>query len=503
MRACPFQYSTPVMLWLVLLMLSGVASVQAYEENVCGERPHAMVEKELREEARFIEVLMPPIQDQSLAEWCYGFVTADMVNFHNFVNYHLHYRGDPDDAMTPDQYFNERRLLSPVDAVGAHVTHQQSNATYPIGATERGRISTREGGNQATSLRGLQELGFRGRSEAQLPFHTLKDNSDHVSAFIEELLEEFGAGNRSYSHYYKIGGVRCPVAICDQPRFRKRLESLRVINPQLYADARRSGDLLNDYSLSNYQALVSARHGPRDLKIAPFKVMTYLGSDRARAAQMIQQALYPEDGIGRPISVSVCANSIEPDYTDEPCGSHALLLTGAYYENGVCTVRLRNSWGEDWGDQGYLSMALTELFEMLEYQSRFSQRRDRYHFTWIEDSLSSELINVAHEDERSVEGVFDFEYNSPNHISYRVNQTIVYNRAGERVEVHDYPTEEGHRFSGRVREVGRGELMFTEGYVRNSTGKAIYAINIPTPRGRTYTGRVREKNGRVYFLDRF
>jgi predicted secreted protein len=97
----------------------------------------------------------------------------------------------------------------------------------------------------------------------------------------------------------------------------------------------------------------------------PIADWVYIGnSSSVPSTDAIKQAILDHG----PVSAAVCVNSAFQSYTDgvfNPLGwcftiNHAIVLTG--WDDSLGAWRLRNSWGPDWGEDGYMWIAYGKYY---------------------------------------------------------------------------------------------------------------------------------------------
>jgi C1A family cysteine protease len=91
-----------------------------------------------------------------------------------------------------------------------------------------------------------------------------------------------------------------------------------------------------------------------------FRLKTYakLRSLRAikhavRSAGPVALGIQVDDGIYRPAAGAL------PEPDEKPFGGHAICVTG--WDDGLGALRIKNSWGYDWGDKGFAWLPYSHL----------------------------------------------------------------------------------------------------------------------------------------------
>lgn len=516
-----------LILFLFLIFLDAYASKDSdkMDKILCGAKPADKEEEKRREhEARSLERQMPPVRSQTPSEWCYAFVAADSINYHNYVN----------SGMKAEDFYQDSRMLSVIDAVGIH-----NRYLYPDPPVDK--ISTKEGGFTTGLWRGIQEENYSARSRLQVPFHSLDRANERVRNFIRDLADEYDSRDDGS---IILAGERCPLRLYRQDSFQEKIRELQFINNFLYQMAVENNSLEDEFTVINYQSLAEKK-GRKDIAISPYTINRYRGSDIDRYLSFLRDVLYPKNRPSRPISVPVCSETLisphERPETDQPCEApHGVNLVGAFYRDGVCMVRLRNTWGADWEDSGYINLPLaTFLLSQMKYSKGSSN--NLFKADWISNptlpgikdrditdtdefigTIKEEIEDITRRNESvnilkrhdgyrynkfgALTHIFNFDYGDGRTFTGKVivdgdewkpKSGAILNAAGDEIigfdslgkveRVYRQPLVNGNTYTGNVRDKGDGTWEAVKGQLYNQEGELIYVYNHEY-RGRIYTG---------------
>jgi hypothetical protein len=352
------------------------------EKALCGDRPKTLGEAAQKEyQGRMIERLMPPVSNQNPASWCFAFNSSDLVNYHNFIQHNLKVA-----SLSSEDFYLHQNMISPFEAVHAKNYYQDNNTTPR--PNPFCRMDLRIGGNTSYVLGGLQQRNYETRSMEQLHFDSIGDNSPRTQARVQALIDEYKARNpnTSMATFYWISGLKCPVPLFQDPEFKKQIQGFQQVSEYLYEEGIRQRLLANDFVIDGYEQ-VSEMLGPKDLKVHPFINVEYKGTVKAEFLNHLKKALFPSDRNGSPVSVSVCAEDMESasgPSSSGRCGNHAVNVVGAYYEEGKCVVRLRNTWGAGWGDKGHSTLPVDKFIKAVERYNSSNSLQKKYAMIWME-----------------------------------------------------------------------------------------------------------------------
>lgn len=263
-----------------------------------------------------------------------------------------------------------------------------------------------------------------------------------------------------------------PLGIYNNTEFGKQLRSFRFYNSKISEWIDKSGQ--NDQStIINYPAMIKKKFGPADLKVRPFITNTYEGNDELRFLKTIGQTVNKA-----PIGIFLCSKilfSKGPWSSQDSCGSHEVVLVGAYYENGKCKARIRNSWGKDWGDQGHNTVPLDDLLLAQKAVLKTEKSTFAFYATWLEKPLTDDTKSqVSFTDSEHFIGKLKYNFDPDD--TYRDEpQKGVYYIKGKPPTADRLPIL-GGEFTGTVQEKN-GEYLPIDGILTDSAGNTKTITN--------------------------
>jgi hypothetical protein len=450
---------------LALFLLSPLAVSAARADDrdqaLCGPRTRADEPEKL---AR-LESEMPPVFDQAPTSWCYAFSATDVLN------YYLH--------KTNGTPYDDAHMISPIDAVAAQRyyddQYHQGTLTNPPG-----HISVKSGGNPYDVFIGVQELPAM-RSLAQVPFSSSGSSDPAIKALVkrikkDEKLEEEEGGDPSQAS--------------------NKIKTFRIVNGTLFDAAKEKNWTDPDgETLDHYYDLIQTLAGPPQLKIPPFTVELYKTQDQVQYLNRIRDALSD----GHPLTVTVTTTAVFPELMKrgrKAGGEHAMTVVGAGYEGGVCTVRLRNSWGvrskHGRPGKGYVDLPVGRFLTAVGDYAILKDKTPGFKIEWISAPDAQAPRAYVGKSQRLVGYQGDgTEYygRSLQHIrdNHKVKYTYVEgtHRAkdgslkiyenGELRRVERLPTKKGAVFTGEVTEKeispDRYKITFVKGVLEYADGR--------------------------------
>ena len=454
------------------------------EKHLCGERPsNQEAEEKAKYRGRELERNLPPVQEQEPASWCYAFVSIDALNYHNYLKSNL----------KKDIFYQESNMISPIDAVGIGVNYLEKRADYPL--KNPGRISTESGGSPEHILRGFQYAHYLARSQSQLPFHALNHHNEYAKKLVEKLAQEYKQknveGNRSG---YMIAGSYCPKDLYHRPEFIKKIEGFETVNNWLYQIAHANNLLEDESTISHYQDIVKNK-GKKDIVISPYLIHKYAGNNHLRYLTKIKEVLNPPKGPARPVAIELCGEDLKSKASSrafgrEQCTFHGVGLVGAYYENGRCIARIRNSWGDDWADGGYINLSVEELLESVNKRNRYGELENKYMATWISNDSSTYPRSRSISDTQEFLGAIDERFKDPYTPIIKRNRGAIYNLSGKMLKAFDINYGEKEKtYRGEVNDLGNS--WSPKSGVISQNGRPIYVFKVKVGDGSYFTGTIK------------
>lgn len=356
--------------------------LNAEEAAICGKKPESSeIESKLLEQATLLERNMPPVSNQNPASWCFAIVATDSVNYHNYIQTNLQNK-----TMSRNQFYNDTNMISPIDVVYATKIYTDLNTT-PV-PLNQGRLDMKAGSDSTRSFLGIQSLGYKMRSLNQIHFNSLEESNQKSKVRIKALIEEYKKHNKNQDNLiYTIVGLSCPALLYEDPIFQNQIYGFEQINSWLLKTAELNKLKVSDYVIDNY-ADISKLKGEKDIKVYPYITNLYQSSSRLDYLKKLRETLYPNNGSnGYPVSVDLCNSDIKLQasvgITNDECDNHAISVVGAYYKNGKCIVRIRNSKGKDWNTDGHISLPLNKYLKTVEHFATANNLSINYSARWI------------------------------------------------------------------------------------------------------------------------
>ncbi len=369
---------------LYILVCSNSYSNVEEDHAICGEKPtNPALEKEMLEKARFLERTMPPISNQNPASWCYAFAATDALNYHNYLQTNQQTK-----AITYSEFYQDKNMISPIEVVHAHNSYRRKNT--PTNTEPEGHIDMKVGGNATYAYSGIQMFNFEMRSREQINFNALEKSDPKTRARLQNIVKKYKEknGQKQELKNYTYIGVTCPASLYESQSFKKQLEGFEQINEWVSKTAEANNLRVNNYSINNYTG-ISQLKGQKDINVFPFVANDFAGNLKINYLKKMRTVLYPALNIskyGSPATVGLCAYDIESkatanDSSSDNCGAHVVNVVGAFYENGKCMIRIRNTWGADWNGDGHKSLPLDTFLKAVE--NRNKNLTNKYQLSWL------------------------------------------------------------------------------------------------------------------------
>lgn len=326
---------------LILFNLHSAEAAQSLDEALCGKKS-SLNEESSSEALHLIEKNMPPIHDQSETNWCYAFAACDLINY----NIHL-----VEQQQNPAARYLAEHEVSIIDAIDQEQSWLEKNKNPALRKKQNINLARR--GDAMNILQALQ-ASAKVRTQAQVPFHSAQA-ADDGAARIDEIL-------RGKAASANLGKQCASPSLLNQGFYK--------ISRALATQAAKEQHLKNGATLIENYSEISSALGPPGLAV-PFLTphsATFHSAEKYLA--QIKTIL----ASGQPVVLGVCGNPL-PGH-QKGCDSHELTAVGAAYVEGVCSIRLRNSWGTNWKDQGYITLPVEELLNLFQNQA--------YPLTWVD-----------------------------------------------------------------------------------------------------------------------
>jgi hypothetical protein len=379
------------MIKLIIIFLFSInLYATEFDDVLCGPKPENVEAEKTIELQRKnkLENLMPPVSNQSPASWCYAFAATDAINYNNFL-------ASP--ITKSNEFYTTDKMVSPIESVNAGLKYQTLHHDPPIIIPME--INTKVGGVSAFVYLGFNADSWKARSLSQISFDSLDERNPKSVAHVKSLIELYKKKPHDHnSSSYLVAGSYCPAPLFESSKFIEQTKGFEQINDWIYNTAQANELLVNEFTIKNYKGIADLK-GPADLKIAPYLTNRYAGNDKISYLKLLHNTLNPDSGNGRPVTISLCAEDIQSasnafNGTTGNCAGHAVNLVGAYYKNGICVVRIRNSWGVDWGDHGYKDISVDDLLKTQEKETRSGGMNDLYRADWLTKAAPSSKTDV-------------------------------------------------------------------------------------------------------------
>jgi hypothetical protein len=294
-----------------------------------------------------IEKNMPPVKNQAPSEWCFAFSATDIAD------YYLHQQtGQP---------YSSANEISPIDAVAA--TDAALDSIAQPAPAHPGEINLNQSGSAALVLTAIQNQGAL-RSLKEIEFTPESYQDPAARALIHALFQQ-------YEKNANPGNACADCTISeDDPAFQSQLLSFQLINQKLYQLATTDhqtdtqGDTIDGYS--GIAAQIDQLSQTPKIQMPAFQQNRLITQDPLEYAAQLKTALTAQE----PVSIGLCSYDLpgsgSPSATDQ-CGSHAMTAVGEAWVNGSCTIRLRSSWGANWGGDhppdGYINLPVDQFMK--------------------------------------------------------------------------------------------------------------------------------------------
>jgi hypothetical protein len=383
------------------------ASVE--DEALCGRPPQDAKEEEVqREKWSHLSKILPPVTSQNPAGWCYAFSSIPLLEHHRFIEI-MKERGI-DKKSTVDQmafakefYQDPTNRISPFEAVYSH--NFQKSQIHPnakdVFIPDPDKIDLLVGGDARKVFWGVQERGYALRSIQQVGFTSSDDSGPEAQKIIKGLIERYkkdrpGPTSSGTGDYYEVMGCKVDAEIYNDPDFNEFIRGFGVVNHELMSLAETKQAKNSATSFSSYKELAGLlnKNQTPDIKLPPFTTSFLETDDPIEFLNQIKSSLHDM----RPLTMGLCsldeeffpASSISDDSGDQ-CGSHSVSIVGAYYRDGKCVVKLRNSWGTDWPEKdsgGHKEVKVKDLLKLQESMTinkpgNSTIRKNKYAVEWI------------------------------------------------------------------------------------------------------------------------
>ena len=225
----------------------------------------------------------------------------------------------------------------------------------------------------------------------------------HAMASAMEILEYYDTGDRnqfSTSWYY---GYRKNTDSQEEGMYlTELLDNARTVGgvyKSLMPDNLHYSDSKNLINDMKHKCLIEAKkhriknyariNSPQEIMMA-----IYENNSPVMIGAMIYESFYNTTGTGIVPPV---------DYNKENCyGGHAMLCIGWVTIKDDIYLVVKNSWGEQWGDNGYCYFRIKDnlpffemyvIFDLQNYNITFSDIKDRWSKQYIEESIRMGLLN--------------------------------------------------------------------------------------------------------------
>lgn len=381
-----------VMVWFkVLVILYGIGSASGntdlYSRVLCGDPENPTIPADVRKWQ--VENIMPPVANQESLRWCYAFVAADLINHHQFLSHRAENNG-----LAPNAFYTPDNMVSALDLVSLHNSFRNREV-----------LDTSMGGSPYSTLASLRENNYQTRSFSTLPIvgthgllHDLTAKLMEVNSQIEEELAQGTSPSEELLDQL----------ICYSSQLGEltstELRSLERINQKIYQFVMKKEWIATNTAFKNYKEAIETVAGPPDLAISPFLLNTYTGNDPLSFFTVLAETLHPRNaGFGRPVQIGICQNDLVQKIG--ACEAHSVSIVGAYWRDGKCQVKIRDSQGMEWGDSTSPGHFLVDISRFLEIVTNYKETQNQpnlFSSSWISSEISGfEGFNRSYLDNES------------------------------------------------------------------------------------------------------
>lgn len=364
-----------IFIFFIIFLQTNLQAQTLEERAICGEKPQKQNDAAYIAEAKRIEKTMPPVTNQNPAEWCYAFAASDSVNYYNYVQSNIQ-KG----KIGYNDFYKPENLVSPIDAVHASVSFHDSHSNV----STSGRLDMKKGGINFDVFAGIQQMSYKMRSLEQISFDSNEETNPATLKFVSEVVEAYKSKVKIVDiKTYDFGGITCPAAVYESPILKAQLSNFRQINSWLSDTALANKLQPTDHIIDNYKG-ISDLKGAKDLQVYPFVNNEFIGNNTLEYLKMLRIVLYPPGAIGSPAVTNICANDLNLKAApSDKCAKHSVNVVGAFYENGQCVVRIRNTWGKTWNGDGHISMPIKNYLATLQKFKKAASLSNAYNINWI------------------------------------------------------------------------------------------------------------------------
>ena len=319
-------------------LLAGALSLccaQAFAENLSDLELSAAAEPTFCEGASVdLTSLFPPVSNVRSSPWCSTYNARELVMA--FSN------------AQPDGPKSNRAPPPPIEFPSALALNALSVDGAP--AVPKASVHVDSGADAKAILLGLQNV------QGEIATEWAQPTPDQFFASNKALIKTFLLKNakprsdtpyESSDAFVSDDGIKSVVE--SDGSTSRHLEQSKLT----YENRRKSGLRESDYHDT--------------LKYPPFSIQTHQYSPNAAGYRELFEDLRRRLLDKKPVSISICSNSfsksVNPDWIPtDSCGAHRMNVVGYRRDsNGSCRVKLRNTWGEEFGDSGSVELSLKDL----------------------------------------------------------------------------------------------------------------------------------------------
>ena len=324
---------------VILILSCGIkpALALSIDETLCGDRD----DEKTPLEASPLELRMGPARNQGTSNWCYANTACDLVDEQ------LRISGSDAKVSLLDAVLREKKLL----ALHDHHTFNPSQI-------------------KSTSLGSALDLWLALQKNREVAKETSDDRALNVRS----------SHPRLDSRALYQPKLACPEETSN-PKVSTQLSDLSRLNAGLEkAD--------QDESLSRaFQKISNQKATGNLIELPSFTPHSLETRSELVFLTHLKKQLIAET----PIIIGTCTENFEP-LPIAHCTPHAVIVVGAQYLKGECTLRVRNSWGPTWRDRGYTNIKLTEYLKSQKPGNHFQME-------WLEKADPVEPAHVVIETE--------------------------------------------------------------------------------------------------------